>query len=118
MLALKFVWNMSAHSLQRETKKAAPKHILMNLLGCISQCIQLVFSMSTFPQNTIVMQIILFCVQNIDCGYKVEPPRLASYKEYPQFMFWTKKKMLNTCAPQFYNIKVGFVGIYFTDMFS
>ena len=29
-------------------------------------------------------------VQNIDCGYSLEPPRRGGYNEYPQSMFWAK----------------------------
>ena len=38
--------------------------------------------------------IFLIFAQNIDCGYKLEPPRPrrgGSY-EYPQSMFWSKNK--------------------------
>ena len=27
-------------------------------------------------------------VQNIDCGYSLEPPRRGGSNEYPQSMFW------------------------------
>ena len=33
----------------------------------------------------------LFLLQNIDCGYSLEPPRRGS-NEYPQSMFWSKNK--------------------------
>ena len=33
----------------------------------------------------------LFLLQNIDCGYSLEPPR-GSSNEYPQSMFWSKNK--------------------------
>ena len=36
--------------------------------------------------------IFLIFVQNIDCGYKLEPPRRGGSNEYPQFMFWSKNK--------------------------
>ena len=50
--------------------------------------------------------------QNIDCGYSLEPPRRGGSNEYPQSMFWAKKKTNNVypCKPQFYCIKVGFKG--------
>ena len=30
--------------------------------------------------------------QNIDCGYTLEPPRRGGSNEYPQYIFWMKKK--------------------------
>ena len=51
-------------------------------------------------------------VQNIDCGYSLEPRRGGS-NEYPQSMFSSKHKKNNVypCKPQFYYIKVGFKGV-------
>ena len=34
-------------------------------------------------------EIVIF-VQNIDCGYTLEPPRLVDSNEYPQSMLWIK----------------------------
>ena len=34
----------------------------------------------------------LFLLQNIDCGYSLEPPRRGGSNEYPQSMFWSKNK--------------------------
>ena len=59
--------------------------------------------------------------QNIDCGYKLEPPRRGGSNEYPQSMFWSKNKKNRYTPPypSFTIIKVGYKGgIYFTDMFS
>ena len=52
-------------------------------------------------------------VQNIDCGYLLEPPRRGGSNEYPQSMFLSRNKKNNVypCKPQFYYIKVGFRGI-------
>ena len=36
--------------------------------------------------------IFLIFAQNIDCGYKLEPPRRGGCNEYPQSMFWSKNK--------------------------
>ena len=36
--------------------------------------------------------VIFFFAQNIDCGYKLEPPRQGGSNEYPQSMFWSKNK--------------------------
>ena len=36
--------------------------------------------------------IFLIFAQNIDCGYTLEPPRRGGSNEYPQSMFWSKKK--------------------------
>ena len=49
-------------------------------------------------------------VQNIDCGYSLEPPRRGGSNEYPQSMFLSRNKKNNVypCKPQFYYIKVEF----------
>ena len=36
--------------------------------------------------------IFLIFAQNIDCGYKLEPPRRGGSNEYPQSMFLSKNK--------------------------
>ena len=33
------------------------------------------------------LDILNICVQNIDCGYTLEPPRRGGSNEYPQSMF-------------------------------
>ena len=50
--------------------------------------------------------------QNIDCGYSLEPPRRGGSYGYPQFMFSSRNKNNNVYPfkPQFYYIKVGFMG--------
>ena len=52
-------------------------------------------------------------VQNMDCGYSLEPPRRGGSNEYPQSMFLSrnKKNKIYSCKPQFYYIKVGFKGV-------
>ena len=37
----------------------------------------------------------LFLLQNIDCGYSLEPPRRGGSNEYPQSIFWSKNKKNN-----------------------
>ena len=51
--------------------------------------------------------------QNLDCGYLLELPRRGSSNKYPQSMFLSKNKKNNIypCIPQFYYIKVGFIGV-------
>ena len=51
-------------------------------------------------------------VQNVDCGYSLEPPRRGGSNEYPQSMFLSRNKKNNVypCKPQFYYIKLGFKG--------
>ena len=51
-------------------------------------------------------------VQNIDCGYLLEPPRRGGSNKYPQSMFLNRNKKINVypCKSQFYYIKVGFEG--------
>ena len=52
-------------------------------------------------------------VQNIDCGYSLEPPRQRGSNEYPQSMLLSRNKKNNVypCKPQFYYIKVEFKGV-------
>ena len=52
-------------------------------------------------------------VENIDCGYSLEPPRRGGSNEYPQSMFLSRNEKNNVypCKPQFYYIKVGFKGV-------
>ena len=52
-------------------------------------------------------------VQNIHCGYSLEPPRRGGSNEYPQSMFLSRNKKNNVYPykPQFYYIKVGFKGV-------
>ena len=60
-------------------------------------------------KNTDIFHIF---VQNIDCGYSLEPPQRGSSNEYPRSMFLSRNKKNNVypCKPQFYYIKVGFKG--------
>ena len=37
----------------------------------------------------------LFWLQNIDCGYSLEPPRRGGYNMYPQSMFWAKIRKIS-----------------------
>ena len=50
------------------------------------------------------------CVQNIDCGYTLEPPRPGGSNEYPQSMCWieNKKNTYTSANSIFFYIKVGF----------
>ena len=45
-------------------------------------------------------------VQNIDCGYSLEPPRRGGSNEYPQSMFLSrnKKKIMYTPVNPSFNI--------------
>ena len=58
--------------------------------------------------------IFYISAQNIDCECSLEPPRWGGSNEYPQSMFLNKNKKNNVypCKPQFYDIKVGFKGVY------
>ena len=38
----------------------------------------------------VVYLIFLFLIQNIHCGYSLEPPRRGGSKEHPQCMFCAK----------------------------
>ena len=56
--------------------------------------------------------IFYISAQNIDCGYSLEPPRRGGSNEYPQSMILIRNKKNNVypCKPQFYYMKVGFMG--------
>ena len=60
-----------------------------------------------------ISDIFHISVQNIDCGYPLEPPQRGGSNEYPQSMFLSRNKKNNAypCKPQFYYIKVGFKGV-------
>ena len=69
-------------------------------------------------QNNEIFQIKIsdifhISVQNIDCGYSLEPPRRGGSNEYPQSMFLSRNKKNNVypCKPQFYYIKVVYKGV-------
>ena len=53
-----------------------------------------------------------YSAQNIDCGYPLEPPWRGGSNAYLQSMFLCRNKKNNVypCKPQFYYIKVGFMG--------
>ena len=56
--------------------------------------------------------------QNIDCGYTLEMARRGGSKEYSQSIFWIKiRKNVYPFIPQFHFIKLGFKGVYITDIF-
>ena len=40
----------------------------------------------------IIFDIFLIFGQNIDCGYRLEPPQRGDSNKYPQSMFWSKNK--------------------------
>ena len=50
--------------------------------------------------------------QTIDCGYSLEPPWQGGSNDYPTSTFLSRNKKNNIypCKPQFYYIKVGFMG--------
>ena len=52
-------------------------------------------------------------VQNIDCGYTLEPPppRRGRSNKYPQSMFWIKNRY-TPAYPSFCYIKVRYKGVY------
>ena len=54
-----------------------------------------------------------FSSQNTDCGYSLELPQWGSSNKHPQSMFLSRNKKNNVypCKPQFYFIKVGFMGV-------
>ena len=56
---------------------------------CIKQ-IFLALKIENFQQKNV--DIFLIFVQNIGCGYTLEPPRRGGSNEYPQSMFWSKNK--------------------------
>ena len=47
----------------------------------------------------------LFLLQNIDCGYSLEPPRRGGSNVYPQSMFWSKN-MKNMYTPAYLSFTI------------
>ena len=42
-------------------------------------------------------------VQNMVCGYSLDPPRRGGFNEYPQYMYFSKlRKIMYIRKPQFY----------------
>ena len=60
----------------------------------------------------------LFLLQNIDCGYSLEPPRRGG-SEYPQSIFWSKnKKNVKKFIRIFSFFTTLIISVYCMDMFS
>ena len=74
--------------------------MLMNI-----QIFSQVVKIENFRQK--VFKIFLIFAQNIDCGYRLEPPRRVGSSEHPQSMFRSK----NTPAYPSFAI-VGFKGVF------
>ena len=61
----------------------------------------------------------LFLLQNIDCGYSLEPPRWGGSNVYPQSMFWAKIRKISKFFYQkfsFFTTKI--FSLYCMGMFS
>ena len=52
------------------------------------------FFFSSVKIHRKILIFFLFLLQNIDCGYTLEPPRRGGSNEYPQSMFWSKNKKI------------------------
>ena len=79
--------------------------------GAYTSTVSTVFITKTYPCNIYPLEphfyiaklgyagvylFFLFLLQNIDCGYSLEPPRRGSSNVYPQSMFLAKiRKMSN-----------------------
>ena len=81
------------------------KHAYSNILKILQP------KTGKFPEK--IFNIFHISDQNIDCGYLLEPPHRGGSNEYPQSMFLSRNKKNNVypCKPQFYYIKVGFMGV-------
>ena len=76
-----------------------------------------VVKIGNFQQKS--FDIFLIFAQNIDCGYKLEPPRRGGSNEYPQSMFWSKNKKIGMPLQTPVSLYKSGVqgGILFMDMF-
>ena len=63
---------------------------IMKTCPCNIQRLFLVVKNENFTRK--ILTFFLLFAQNIDCGYSLEPPRRGGSNEYPQSMFWSKKK--------------------------
>ena len=59
--------------------------------------------MKIFSRKSLIFS--LFLLQNIDCGYTLEPRRRGGSNEYPQSMFWSKTRKIGS---------VRLKGVYFS----
>ena len=57
--------------------------------------------------KTGVYLFFLFLIQNIDCGYSLEPPRRGGSNVYPQSMFWAKNENIKNVLLKFSNFTAG-----------
>ena len=61
----------------------------------------------------------LFLLQNIDCGYSLEPPRRSGSNVYPQSLFWAIiRKLSHIFSWKFSNLKGQKISVYSMGMFS
>ena len=60
-----------------------------------------------------ILLFFIFLLKNIDYGYSFDPPRRGGSNEYPQSMFLRRNKKNNVypCKPEFYYIKIRFMGV-------
>ena len=69
------------------------------------------------PQVSVYRTLVLWflsLLQNIDCGYSLEPHRRGGSNVYPQSMFCAKVYPLE---PHFYIEKMGVAGVYLFFLF-
>ena len=61
-----------------------------------------------------MFDIFLIFAQNIDCGYRLEPPHRGGSNLYPQSMFWSKNKKnrYTPAYPLVCYINVGYIYIH------
>ena len=72
-------------------KKKWPKGFICPYTGTIFYNIR-IYSRSQVSVYRTIGPLVYIFAQNIDSGYTFEPPQPVSYNEYPQSVFWIKKK--------------------------
>ena len=83
-------------------------NILMNQKPGLTDSVREFFQLKKVKIHWKNFDIFLIFAQNIDCGYTLEPPTIYVLEQKK------KEKQVYSCIPQFYYIKVGFKGVYFT----
>ena len=60
----------------------------------------------------------LFLLQNIDCGYSLEPPHRGGSNMYPQYVLSINNKNINFFPVKIFIFKTKEVSVYYMSVFS
>ena len=77
--------------LQRQVWKLRLSHCIRKTCPCNVYPLEPHFYIAKLGYAGVYL-FFLFLLQNIDCGYSLEPPQRGGFNVYPQSMFWSKNK--------------------------